>query len=76
MPLYWVSMIIQDTKNSEPWLCAMSEGCLSLDEAKHVIKKGRAIYRVLSAWIDTFPKNTKTIVFHECYINAVGDLKE
>lgn len=28
MKLYWVSLLIQDTENSKPWLSAMSSGCV------------------------------------------------
>lgn len=32
-------------------------------------------YVVLSAWVDSFDENNKReTVFHECYINAFGDL--
>lgn len=73
MGLYWVSLLVQETENSKPWLCAVSDGCLSLEEARDVIEKGKKNYRILSAWIDTFDKNNKkTTVFHKCYINAVG----
>ena len=65
----WVSFIIQDTKNSEPWLCASVESVKNLEEAKDVIHKQRKIYRVLSAWVDTFDENNeKVTLFHECYM--------
>lgn len=74
--LYWVSLLVQDTENSKPWLCSMTNGCLSLDEAVGVINKGKSNYRVLSAWIDTFDNNNaKITVFHECYINAMGTIE-
>lgn len=41
MELYWVSLIIQDTENSKPWLSAMSNGCVNLEEAMETIKRGR-----------------------------------
>lgn len=72
--LYWVSLLIQDTKNSKPWLCSMTNSCLSLEKAKEVIEKGRNNYQVLSAWIDTFDNKVKTTVFHECYVNTIGDV--
>jgi hypothetical protein len=68
MKSYWVSLIIQDKENSKPWLCAMSECCLSLDEAKKLIDQQRKNYRVLSAWVDTYYEEVKETVFHECYI--------
>ena len=71
--LYWVSLLIQDTENSKPWLLAMSSGCTSFKEAINMIKKGRSNYRVLCAWIDTFDeRENKSTVFHECYVNAIG----
>lgn len=40
------------------------------------IKRGRSNYRVLCAWIDTFDKNNdKSTVFHECYVNAIGNVE-
>lgn len=30
MKLYWVSLLIQDTENSKPWVSAMSSGCANL----------------------------------------------
>lgn len=69
MKLYWVSLLIQDTENSKPWLCAMSSGCTSFEDAMKTIKSGRSNYRVLCAWIDTFDKyGNKSTVFHECYV--------
>ena len=76
MKLYWVSLLIQDTENSKPWLSSMSSGCTSLEEAMKTIKRGRSNYRVLCAWIDTFDKNNdKSTVFHECYVNAIGNVE-
>ena len=76
MELYWVSLLIQDSENSKPWLCAMTDGCISIEGAMELIKKCRKNYRVLSAWIDTFDKgNHKTTILHECYINALGNIK-
>lgn len=39
MKLYWVSLLIQDTENSKPWLCAMSSGCVNLEEAMKTVEK-------------------------------------
>lgn len=76
MKLYWVSLLIQDKENTKPWLCAMSDGCISLEEAIKIIEKGKQNYRVLSAWIDTFDTNNhKVTVFHECYVNSIGNIE-
>ncbi len=75
MELYWVSLIIQDTENSKPWLSAISSGCVSLEEAMETIKRERDNYRVLCAWIDIFDENNyKSTVFHECYVDAIGNV--
>lgn len=75
MQLYWVSLLIQDAENSKPWLSAMSGGCVSLEEAMKTIERGRHNYRVLCAWVDTFDENNnKSTVFHECYVNAIGNV--
>jgi hypothetical protein len=73
MKLYWVSMIIQDTENSKPWVNAISEGYSSIEEAKEVIKRAKTKYRVLSAWIETHTNCVKKTIFHEHYINSVGN---
>ena len=76
MKLYWVSLLIQDTENSKPWLSAISNGYISLEEAMKTIERGRSNYRVLSAWIDIFDEGgNKSTVFHECYVNAIGNVE-
>lgn len=75
MKLYWVSAIVQNKSDKRAWLCAMSEGELSLDKAMQVIDRLKEINTVLSAWIDMFDENgIKTTVYHNCYINTFGDL--
>lgn len=76
MKLYWVSLLIQDKENIKPWLCAMSDGCISFEEAIKIIEKGKQNYRVLSAWVDTFDTNNhKVTAFHECYVNSIGNIE-
>ena len=73
---YWVSLLIQDCENSKPWLAEMQTCSLTLKDAMKVIRIGRENYRVLSAWIDCFDKkNEKTTIFHECYVNAIGNVE-
>lgn len=73
--LYWVSAIIQGYNNKKPWLCAMNEGQINFDESMSIINRLRDNYDVLSAWIDTFDvSGEKKTVYHDCYINAFGDL--
>lgn len=74
---YWVSVLIQDSENSKPWLSRMSDNCSNLSEAIEVIEKARNNYRVLSAWVDTYGENkVKTTVYHECYVDTLGNLNQ
>lgn len=74
--LYWVCFMVQDKADKAPWVSALEDACTSIDEAFIAVQKGRDNLRVLSAWIDTFDKdNNKTVVFHECYIDSLGQLK-
>lgn len=75
MQLYWVSFLIQDTENSKPWLCSITDGCNSLNKAKDIIQAKYNNYRVLAAWIDTYDENNiKSTVFHECYVDVLGNI--
>lgn len=75
MKLYFMSAIIQDEIGGKPCLLAMDEGDLSLEKAMEKIDFTKKYYVVLSAWVDSFDENNKReTVFHECYINAFGDL--
>ncbi len=70
--LYWVSAIINDDK---PSLIACSSGEINLENALKTIENIRQNHIVLSAWIDTFDiNNNKNTIFHECYVNALGQL--
>ena len=74
---YWVSVLIQDSENSQPWLSWMLDSRSSLSEAKEIIETYRNNYRVLSAWVDTYGENkVKTTVFHECYVDTLGNLNQ
>ena len=77
MEKYWVSLIIQNKDDKRAWLCAMSNCEMSLENAMETINKAKARFVVLSAWVDTFDKNNeKHTVFHECYVNCIGQVKE
>lgn len=77
MNQYWVSCIIQEKTDKRAWLCSMSDCALSMDEAMETINKARKNFTVLSAWIDTYDENNvKNTVYHECYINALGDVQK
>ena len=77
MEKYWVSLIIQNKGDKRAWLCAMSNCEMSLENAMETINKARTRFIVLSAWVDTFDKdNNKQTVFHECYVNCIGQVKK
>ena len=77
MEKYWVSVIIQNAGDKRAWLCAMTDCEMSLENAMETINKARTRFVVLSAWVDTFDKNNeKHTVFHECYVNCIGQVKE
>lgn len=77
MSLYWVSCIIFDKGDIAPWMCSAYSGVTSYEEAMKLIDTYRKGHRVLSAWIDIFDSDTnKTTIFHECYIDALGNIKE
>ena len=77
MTLYYVSAIIQNEGDAKPWLCAMADSEIKLEDAMEVIARTRANNNVLSAWIDMFAKNNvKQTVFHECYIDILGNINK
>lgn len=77
MKQYWVSVIIQNENDKKVW-CSKMENCvLDIETAMELIQRIRKNYTVLSAWVDTFDENDKKhIVFHECYINALGHVEK
>ena len=75
MKLYWPSAIIQDSDNKRPWLRSTSQGEISLEKAMMIINYFKDNHTVLSAWVDSFDEcNNKQTVFHECYIDAFGNV--
>ena len=76
MKLYYTSVIIQDSENSKPWSYSMQDSCTTIKDAKEIILKARKNFRILSAWIDTYDgANNKITVFHECYVNFIGEVE-
>ena len=77
MALYYVSAIIQNEGDAKPWLCAMTDSVISLENAMEVIARARTNHNVLSAWIDMFDENNvKQTVFYECYIDILGNINK
>lgn len=72
--MYWVSLIVQDTKISTPYVCSLTDSISSLEAALAVISEKRKSIIVLSAWIDVFSSGKKVTVFHECYVNSFGGI--
>lgn len=72
---YWVSAIVQNKSDEKPWLLALNNSDLTIEEAKKNIRNIKFNNHVLSAWIDVFDENNnKQTVFHESYINIFGDI--
>lgn len=75
MKTYWVSAIVLNDGDRKPWLLAYGSCQLSLELAVKEITNVKNAFTVLSAWIDMFDENNvKQTVFHECYVNAFGDI--
>lgn len=73
MTLYWVSAIV--VRGNKPRLLAFSDAELSLKKAMDGISFIKENNTVLSVWVDAIDENNvKSTVFHECYINAFGDI--
>ena len=73
--LYWASAIIRDADGT-PRLLAMNESKFTVEDALALIGHIKQSYTVLSAWIDVFSEhNVKRTVFHECYIDAFGQVR-
>ena len=72
MKQYFSSCIIQNDDDERAWLCSMYDSTYTLDEAKEKIEKTKKSNIVLCAWVEDENQN---IVFHECYVNVVGQVK-
>ncbi len=76
MKKYWTNFIIQNDENSAPWLCSTTDSCRSFEEAKKLVEWQKQHYRVLAAWIDEqHDGDTPKVIFHECYLDVVGNVK-
>ena len=73
--LYWVSAIVEHDGDKKPCLLSINQAELGLDKAMEVVERIKKDYTVLSIWIDVFDKqDVKSTVYHECYLNAFGDI--
>lgn len=75
MKTYWVSAIVLNKGDKKTWLLALGSCQLSLEKAMEEVDHAKNTFTVLSAWVDMFDENNiKQTVFHECYVNAFGDV--
>jgi len=74
---FWVEAIVQNKNESKPLLCKIMDYGKTLEEAMEIIAQFKNNYNVLSVWIDKFDKNKeKHTIFHECYIDAFGNISK
>lgn len=74
--LFWVSAIVQDEGKKKPWLLAVNTGELTLTSAEKHVDFIKNNHNVLSIWVDKIDEdNNKETIFHECFIDAFGNLK-
>lgn len=77
MKTYWVSAIVLNKDNKNPWLLAMNNCQSSLEKAMEEVAHIKNNFTVLSTWVDEFDKNNvKQTVFHKCYIDAFGNISK
>ena len=74
MKKYYVSAIIQDKDDKRAWLCGINEFAMSMERALEQVKFMRSNHAVLSAWIDCCDENGKKMIFHECYVDCLGQV--
>lgn len=76
MDAYYVSAIVFNNGCSKPWLLEDCSCNLTLEEAMKEIADIKTKFTTLSAWIYKFDENnTRQTVFHECYVDAFGNIK-
>ena len=74
---YWISAIVQNDGDDQAWLLSLTDSVSSIEDAMKKIEFMRKSHRVLSVWIDSYDnENNKHIIFHECYVNIMGDVKK
>lgn len=75
MKLYWVSAIIQDKHDKRAWRCSLTDGCLSMEEAFHALNVMKSQHTVLFAWIDETDDRGMRMLFNECYVDTLGNVR-
>lgn len=76
MNRYYVSTIIQNKDDKRAWLCSITDCVLSIEKAIELVEFMRRNHTVLSAWVDCFDKTGSKIVFHECYVDVLGQVDQ
>lgn len=73
---YYVSTIVQNDYDKRAWLCPIINPVLSLEDALLELEKFRKLHMVISAWVDQVCENGTRMVFHECYIDWLGNIRK
>jgi len=80
---FWINFILKRTdkytKETKIWHSPVSSSMNTIDAARNEIELMRKLkdQEVVSAWIDIYDnENNKTTVFHDCYINFVGNIEK
>ena len=80
---YWTNFILRRTdrytKETKIWHSPTTSPFNTLDETRNEIQlmRNRDDFDVISAWVDAYDnENNKTTVFHDCYINFVGNVEK
>lgn len=75
MKKYYVSAIIQNEHDRRAWLCPVIEPCLSLIEAVGQLERLKESNIVLSAWVEEFDGDNRLLVFLDCYVDILGNVR-
>lgn len=79
---YWVNFILKrtdrHTKETKVWYSPSTSPFNTLDKTHNEIQsmRQRDDFDVVSAWIDKSDGDNTTTVFHDCYINFVGNIEK
>lgn len=74
--MYWVNAIVLNLGTRKPCHIANSTACEDLNQAKSMISRLSNQFELISAWIDKIEDDVKITVFHECYVDALGNIRK
>lgn len=75
MKKYYVSAIIQNQHDQRAWLCPVIDSCLSIRESMDQIDQMRESNVVLSAWVEECDGDNRLLVFLDCYVDILGNVR-